>query len=106
MILKLHELYEQWNHRNRHTENRMAIWTRYAGRDTRMAAVMQVFVLIGLVSLARQHLPEPEVDNVETWKATLYRRLNGVRAFDRPVPLLLVSCRLIRSFLRHLCRLA
>lgn len=28
---------------------------------------------------------------MDSWKATLYKRLNGVRMFDRPVPLLLVS---------------
>jgi hypothetical protein len=49
----------------------------------------QVVVLVGLESLAR-YLPEAEADNVDSWKATLYRRLNGVRMFDRPVPLLLV----------------
>lgn len=49
----------------------------------------QVLVLVGLESLAR-YLPEAEADNVDSWKATLYRRLNGVRMFDRPVPLLLV----------------
>lgn len=49
----------------------------------------QVFVLVGLVSLGK-YLPDAEADNMDSWKACLYKRLNGVRAFDRPVPLLLV----------------
>ena len=49
----------------------------------------QVVVLVGLESLAR-YLPEAEADYVDSWKATLYKWLNGVRMFDRPVPLLLV----------------
>ena len=65
----------------------------------------QVVVLVGLESLAR-YLPEAEADNVDSWKATLYRRLNGVRMFDRPVPLLLVRRRRLAEipaskFLQH-----
>ncbi len=50
----------------------------------------QCSMLVGLVSLS-ERLPAAEAANVEAWKACLYKRLSGARAFDRPVPLLLVS---------------
>ena len=56
---------------------------------------------MGLESLAR-YLPEAEADNVDSWKATLYKRLNGVRMFDRPVPLLLVSRLWFPAVTQHL----
>ena len=58
-------------------------------------------MLVGLESLAR-YLPEAEADNVDSWKATLYKRLNGVRMFDRPVPLLLVSRLWFPAVTQHL----
>jgi hypothetical protein len=63
--------------------------------------IRQVVVLVGLESLAR-YLPEAEADNVHSWKATLYRRLNGVRMFDRPVPLLLVRRLWLSAAPQHL----
>ena len=53
-------------------------------------------MLVGLQSLSK-YLPDAEADTVDSWKATLYRRLNSVRLFDRPVPLLLVRSSPIRA---------
>ena len=62
------------------------------GLDTAAEAATtgaHIGVLVSLMALGG-YLPKEEQPNVATWKSSLYKRLNGARAFDRPVPLLLV----------------